>query len=251
MTRIHILSDLHLEFEPLAIPATDADVIVLAGDIGLKAHGVEWANDTFKVPVVYVLGNHEFYGGQIDRVLAKCRATAAPHVHVLEQEAVTIAGLRFLGCTLWTDFALFGEHRHIVGMLDAQRVMTDFQRIRIKKGDRYPKFSPGYSVVLHRAARQWLAAELATADAGHTVVVTHHAPHRGSLAPEFEHDLLSSAYVSDLSPLMGSVPLWIHGHTHTSFDYSVGSTRVICNPRGYAPMQPNDAFDASLVVEIA
>lgn len=248
--RILVLSDLHLEFGPLPLPTIDADVVVLAGDIHKKTHGVRWANATFSAPVVYVLGNHEFYGDQIQRVLRDCRAAAAPHVHVLERDAVEIGGIRFLGCTLWTDFDLFGVSMRGAAADRCRQVMNDFRIIRIKHGESYPRFSPLHAARIHLESRRWLEREIQSGDPRRTVVVTHHAPHRGSLAPEFEHDLVSAAYVSDLGELVGTTPLWIHGHTHTSFDYAVGGTRVICNPRGYAPGELNESFDARRVVEV-
>jgi predicted phosphodiesterase len=248
--RIRILSDLHLEFGPLTLPQVDADVVVLAGDIHKKTHGVRWANDTFSMPVIYVLGNHEFYGDRIDRVLRDCRAAASAHVHVLEGDSVTIDGVRFLGSTLWTDFDLFGAQRRGLAMDECHRAMNDFKLIRVQVEERYPRFSPALAMKAHRRTRQWLTDRLAEGDVRRTVVVTHHAPHRGSLAPEYAHDLLSAAYVSELGDLLGAVPLWIHGHTHTSFDYRVGDTRVMCNPRGYVPTELNDTFAPDCVVEV-
>jgi hypothetical protein len=111
--RLRVFSDLHLEFERFDPPAVDADVVVLAGDIGTRTHGLTWALQTFDVPVVYVPGNHEFYGGATPHLVHKLKAMAAgTHVHVLDEDAVVIGGVRFLGATMWTDFQLFGrEHR--------------------------------------------------------------------------------------------------------------------------------------------
>ena len=248
--RIRVLSDLHLEFGAMELAAVDADLVVLAGDIHTKAHGVRWANTAFEVPVLYVLGNHEFYGQRIDRAIRECKAAAAPHVHVLEREEIHVAGVRFLACTLWTDFRLFGDLQQAHAAYLCSQVMNDFRRVHIRIADGYRKFSPVHAARIHRECRQWLRARLAEGDPARTVVVTHHAPHRGSLVPEFAHDLLSAAYVSDLSQFMGTVPLWIHGHTHASFDYRVGNTRVLCNPRGYTPDDLNPEFDPTLFVEV-
>jgi predicted phosphodiesterase len=249
-TRIHVLSDIHLEFAPFTPPDVGADVVVLAGDIGTKFHGVEWANDTFRCPVVYLLGNHEYYGGDLARVIAKCRANAAPHVHVLDGESVSLAGVHFLGATLWTDFDLFGAELRTQAMYAAESVMTDFKRIRVENHGHFVRLRAAYTRRVFVERREWLAAELAHGQPGRTVVVTHHAPHRGSLAEEFAQDLVSAAYVSDLTALLGKSALWIHGHTHTSFDYRVEGTRVLCNPRGYAPADVNPGFRPDLVVEV-
>ncbi len=248
--RLHLLNDLHLEFAEFEPPPTAADVVVLAGDIGAKWHGIEWANQSFRVPVVYVLGNHEYYGERMDKVLRECRARAAPHVHVLDGDALTIDGWRFLGATLWTDFALYGAERCAAAIESAQNAMNDFRRIRVKSLAGFSKLTALASLGLHRRQRDWLEKAIAAGDPARTIVVSHHAPHRGSLAPYYVGDLLSPAFVSDLSPLLGTVPLWCHGHTHDSFDYRVGATRVLCNPRGYIPSEPNRAFDPGLCVEL-
>src|SRR5437868_12338059 len=107
--KIQIYSDLHLSFAPFEPAITDADVVILAGDIDIKSRGVAWANDTFQCPVIYVCGNHEYYGGHIDRTLQKMRDAAAPHVHVLENEALILDQTRFLVTTAWTDYSSTGD----------------------------------------------------------------------------------------------------------------------------------------------
>ena len=100
----------------------------------------------------------------------------------------------------------------------------------------------------------WLEARLATAHEGPTVVITHHAPSPKSIHPRFAGSLLNACFVSDAERLMGAdrVPLWIHGHTHDSFDYRVDGTRVVCNPRGYAKSGTNEnaLFDANLTLDV-
>ena len=248
--RIHVLSDLHLEFAPFVPPDVGADVIVLAGDIWLKDRGVRWANETFSRPVVYVCGNHEFYGDRIDRVQRECREVAAANVHFLDRSSVEIGGYRFLGATLWTDFELFGEHSRIFAMLEANEKMTDFKRIRVKHGGTYRKFSSGIAAGIHAETCKWLEVEFDRGDPSRTVVVTHHAPHPQSVHPMFEEDLVTAAYVSDLTRLLGRSALWIHGHTHLSFDYTVAGTRVVCNARGYHGIEPNFDFDPAMTVDL-
>ncbi len=140
--RLHILNDLHLEFarwpREIDLNAIDADVTVLAGDIGVGLGGVTWALAAFRRPVIYILGNHEYFGQRLmPELLAaartKCRGT---HVHLLENDAVVIEGVRFLGCTLWTDFALFEEEeRNVRAMEVAGLMMGDFLRILGGRGD--------------------------------------------------------------------------------------------------------------------
>ncbi|WP_323120895.1 metallophosphoesterase [Burkholderia alba] len=254
--KIRVLSDLHLEGnEPEAIPYAPADLVVLAGDIHNHAEGLRWAAETFDpaVPVVYVPGNHEYYDGEFGALETAMRDTARglDHVHYLNQAVYADPAGRFrvLGTTLWTDFALFGrdEPTRTQAIDAARRVMLDFrgliqvdwpQPAAACNGTPLPgprDFTPEDSLALHAAARAWLEAELAKPFAGRTIVVTHHAPHRASLAARYADDLVSAGFVNDLGTLVGTpVALWVHGHTHTSFDYTArNGTRVVCNPRGY------------------
>lgn len=258
--RIHLLSDLHLEFGKLKLPEVDADVTVLAGDIGVGLQGIEWALATipWHRPAIYVMGNHEFYGQRVMMELWKAarEKVRGTHIHLLENETVEIEGVRFLGCTLWTDFALFGAGERERVMVDAM-ALSDFSVITTALTAGYSRhtaqlFKPQTALNLHQVSRAWLDKELDQPFDGETVVVTHTAPHRGSLAPRWAHDPISPCFVSHLPVLVERADLWIHGHTHDPFDYLVGRCRVVCNPRGYVnQVQPeNPQFDAGLVVEV-
>lgn len=253
MTRILIASDLHLEFSDITLAADAADIVVLAGDIHEGAAGIEWAKARFAQPIVYVAGNHEFYNGEIGAVTAAMKAAAAgSNVAVLDDQAVTIAGVRFLGAVLWTDFGLYGETVKAEAFERCLKLMPDFKIVSYGPDI----FTPEDTIAIHRRSRDWLGSRLAEAHDGPTVVVTHHAPHRGSLAPRYAEDPVSAAFVSDLEPLILETQpaLWIHGHTHTPFDYRVGQTRVVCNPRGYARKsdahRENPDFSPDFVVEV-
>ena len=247
--RLHIYSDLHLEFAPLEPPDTGADVVILAGDIHVQTRGVGWAAQVFRRPVIYVPGNHEYYGGHFKNTLAKMRDRASEtRVHVLDRDEVVIDGVRFLGATLWTDFSATGNL--VLAALDARQRMTDYRRIRAAS---YRRLRPSDVVEDHRESVSFLRAKLAQPFEGKTVVVTHHAPSTRSIAARFRDDPghLNAAYVNRLEDLLGPpVSLWVHGHTHTSFDYELLGTRVVCNPRGYIPYEPNPDFDPGRVVEI-
>lgn len=259
--RLLIYSDLHNEFEPF-VPdlrlCRAADVIVLAGDVDLQCRGVEWAKAlSIKLggtPIVMVAGNHEFYGGHFDHTLtALHQAAAGSNVHFLENDGLIIAGVRFLGCSLWTDFTLFGAGAPMLWAMEAARWgMTDYYRIQCsQEGGGERLLQPLDTVQRHRHSRAWLAHELTIPFAGPTVVVTHHAPSIRSITPEFAGDSLSPGFASDLEGLMGPpVALWVHGHVHDSFDYTVNGTRVVCNPRGYMPYELNPAFKPAMFVEV-
>ena len=249
--RLNVLSDLHLSLGALAVPANDADVVVLAGDIARPKEAIAWASG-FAKPVLYVPGNHEFYGGSIAGTVAELRRlSAGSNIHVLDDDEVAIEGVRFLGTTLWTDFLLFGEgEQRAAAMCEAKRLMRDFSRIHLGGSP----FTPEASAALFRRHAAWLESKLAEPYAGPTVVITHHAPSRKSIHPRFADSLMNACFVSDAEHLIDGrrARLWIHGHTHDSFDYLVNGTRVVCNPRGYAKdgVNENPSFDPNLLATI-
>lgn len=255
--KIRVLSDLHLEFSNWSPPPCDEDVVVLAGDIHEGHAGIAWARKYFGArPIVYVPGNHEYYGRDLDGIRNGLREGGRKHdVHVLDADEVVIDGVRFCGATLWTDFELEGSHPKAVGraMRKCQAGMADFHVIRRWGSALWPEDTRE----IHHAQRDWLRRALAGRTslgegfAGRTVVVTHHAPCARSIAPRFAGDALNPAFASDLTDLMTpEVQLWIHGHMHNSSDYVERGTRVICNPRGYMPLEPNPDFDPKLTVEV-
>ncbi len=240
MTRVAIYSDLHLEFEDWAPPALDVDLVVLAGDIHTGTQGVLWAKRAFSAPVIYVPGNHEFYGHELDRLPAELRLAAGDsHVHVLDGERIECAGLTVAGVTLWTDFD--GENPAVLDM--SRRAMADYELITLADHDR--RALPGDMLALHHRGREWLAG-LPPCD----IVITHHAPSHRSVSPRFQGHFLNGAFASDLDSLILAMTpsLWVHGHMHDARDYEVGGTRVVCNPRGYPREQ--GAFDEVLVIDI-
>ena len=245
--KLHILNDLHIEFEDFAPSATDADVVVLAGDIGVGMDGLRWAETRFpNRPVIYVPGNHEFYHHDM-ALIDEFKAEAPDNIHLLADDQIVIDGTRFLGSILWTDFALFGEADKFFAMQAARQRMTDYSIIH----NHGRRFTPEDAIRLHTASRDWLTVMLAEPFDGKTVVVTHHAPSSRSVHPRYARDLLTPAFASNLEHLMDGnrAAMWVHGHMHESFDYEVYGTRVICNPRGYAPMALNPDFRSDWVVE--
>lgn len=247
--RLHVLSDLHLEFHAFRAPSTDADVVILAGDISTGANGLRWAQEVFPDrPVIYVLGNHEFYGHKVQKLIAELREEAAgTHVHVLENASVQIGGVTFLGATLWTDLALDGDPIQ-AGAL-AEKGMLDYRRIRTLP--LYRRLRAADTRQYHQESRRWLEEQLLALKGSRVVVVTHHAPCPKSIPPKFTGDPLNPAFASEMTQLVteSEARLWVHGHIHSWTDYLLGSTRVLANPRGY-PTESRDSFDPKLVVEV-
>jgi predicted phosphodiesterase len=248
--KLNILSDLHLTVAPLAHPINDADVVILAGDIARPVEAIAWASK-FARPVYYIPGNHEFYGSSIDDTRAAlARESEGTCVRVLDDAVAVVDGVRLVGSTLWSDFLLDGEAGREAAMREGARFVRDFSRIR----NGAAAFTPQDCAERFAMHRRFLEETLATPFAGPTVVVTHHAPSPGSVHPRFRGSPVNGCFVSNVEALMGArrVALWIHGHTHDSFDYEVNGTRVLCNPRGYAPQGVNEnaRFDPDLLVAI-
>lgn len=259
MTRLWILSDLHLEFADLPWPvvAPDADVCVVAGDVLPSCRdAIRWLgeNISLHMPVIYVAGNHEFYGDFIVDGIKEGSDEAAlwPDVHFLENDIAVVEGARFVGATLWTDFALGAETAADIAWTEraAEGLMADYKAILGRSSEDRSSLIAPHTADLHAYSRVFIEQALAIPFAGSTVVVSHHAPHPGSIPPEFRNSGLNPAFVSDLSDLLDRYEpdLWVHGHVHASFDYRVGGTRVVCNPRGY-PGERRE-WNPMLVVEV-
>jgi Icc-related predicted phosphoesterase len=248
--RIHVVSDLHQEFGSIDVPAVDCDCIVLAGDVSTKRNGLVWILKRFpEIPVIYICGNHEFYGEKLPRLTERLREEArGTNVHFLENESVTINGVHFFGCTLWTDMALQGDW--LMGAAEANTVMNDYKRVR-NSSLGYRKLSARDTRLVHLGSLDAMRQFFASHDPKHSVVVTHHAPSIRSL-PERRHSkLVSCAYASHLDEfvLEHQPRLWIHGHIHHNSDYLIGETRVLANPRAY-PDKPNRGFIPDLTVDV-
>jgi predicted phosphodiesterase len=244
--RLSVLSDLHVEVAGFEPAPTDADLVVLAGDIHNGELAPRWARAAYPDrEIVMVAGNHEFYDGEYFGTLERMRAAARETgVRLLENEAVVVGGVRLLGCTLWTDFRLFEAPGRTPALsaqmaMDAnRRLLADYAAIRIADGAGQRLFSPEDAARLHHAAREWLRGELQCRWDGPTVVVTHHLPSWRSVHPAFAAWVTNAGFASELDELVERADLWIHGHTHTTQDYRIGASRVVCNPRGYPRPQP-------------
>ncbi len=241
--RIQIFSDLHWDVFPIKpitiVPGVKA--VVVAGD---TCEGVLKAFEYLRrivpahIPIVMVVGNHEYYRRFIPNELAAARAQAPTfNIHFLENDIVTLgsgADVRFVGATLWTDYRIFGDPRQAAAMNTCAKGMNDHRLIGWQKKP-WLRYRPQEAALLHQQSKAFIAETLATSFAGPTVVVSHHAVHWNSIHPRFRSDPLTSTFLSDQSELVEAhqPTMWIHGHVHNSSDYHIGSTRIVCNPHGY------------------
>ena len=260
--KIQLVSDLHLEFGDIEIKNNGADVLILSGDICVANELVgnwesvkrtrfdnffECVSKEFK-NVVYVLGNHEHYHGDFATSIKTIREAFKhlSNVHILDIGSVDIDGVLFVGGTLWTDF----NRGDPVVKWDAQRMMNDYRTVC--NGGREISFLPDDAIMYHEKMLR-VIDDICNLDQRPIVVVGHHTPSYQSIMGRYVGDKLNGAYASDLTDFIETHPqikLWTHGHIHNSADYMIGSTRILCNPRGYYGYEENENFKPEMVVEV-
>ncbi len=259
--KIAVCSDIHLEFGPIELKNTDnVDVLILSGDICVakdlphsdsKNGGI--ARDFFRMcalrfpHVLYVMGNHEHYHGDFatSGKIIKEELAQYANVHLLDQETKVIDDITFIGGTLWTDM----NKEDGITLYNMKNMMSDFMCINNSNRTTYyrdgngnshariSKFTPEDSVEDHKFMLDYLKQMISDKHSQKIVVVGHHAPSKLSTHPRYaKEEIMNGGYSSDLSEFILDHPqikLWTHGHTHENFDYLIGSTRIVCNPRGY------------------
>lgn len=241
---IQIISDVHLEFGHFELPSKDCDVLIAAGDIGVGTEGLEWLQ-TLDIPVVYVAGNHEYWGFEIkDLNSVLSEVSKGSNVHYLERKSVIIDEVRFIGCTLWANF---NEGENEEQLQELEDIMNDFRYIFLDKD----LVTAKQLIKLNEQSKTWLDKELSKPHKGPTVVVTHHAPSLKSWGLD-ENDYIKYAYCNELESMLEEqqIDLWVHGHIHRSSDYKKHGVRVICNPRGYKGYQLVDKFDPGKTIAV-
>lgn len=259
--KLQIISDLHLEFrDPLFIENVGSDVLILGGDIitawPLYRHPRErmhepnnaenrmnaiayrqffqHVNDNWK-HIIYLMGNHEYYGGKWNRVpdIIREEMQHYPNIHFCDQGRVDIDDVTFLATSLWTDFN-GGDPLTALSMKD---MMNDYRAItEDRDGNLFHKLRPITTLEKHRSDLDWIKAQLNILQDRKVVISTHHAPSHCSVHPKYaQQTIMNGAFVSNLEHVMldrPNIKLWTHGHVHDIFDYMVGDTRVFCNPCG-------------------
>jgi predicted phosphodiesterase len=285
--KIAIASDVHLEFGDLDIVNSDnAEVLILSGDIcvaadldmrdsrqtemGFARARSERFHEFFercakRFPhVIYVMGNHEYYHSDFATELNELRRKLAhlSNLSVLEREVKVIDDVTFIGGTLWTDM----NNQDALTLYHMRTMMNDFRVItnsgvpvhfRTQQGEfktRVGKFSPEDAVAEHVKMKQYIQSVVQGNHDTKYVVVGHHAPSRQSIHERYAHDsVMNGGYSSNLDEFVldhQQIKLWTHGHTHHPFDYMIGETRVVCNPRGYIGHEPEAANWTLKTVEI-
>ena len=252
--RVQIFSDLHLEFDP-AIPALapDADAVIVAGDLAPYTPGLlARVRDAWRHArhVLYVAGNHEYYGHDLDEAAEALAADCdAAGITLLDPGTADLGVTRVIGATLWTDFGLDGDPG--VAMMMADRQINDFSGAIWTNGADAP-FTAAASAERHTRERTFIEDALFGAAPGPAVVVTHHAPTPRSIHPRYRTSALNGAFASDLETVIGrhQPALWIHGHVHDAVDILLGETWVLANPRGYPGEGRRNGYRADLTVDI-
>ena len=247
--KIQIISDLHQEFGLTELSFDNADVVVIAGDVNLGIKGLHWIQSRIKdKPVIYVLGNHEYYKSAYPKVLNKLkRLTENTNVHILEDSFIDIDDIRFHGCTLWTDFSIFGDPMEY-GII-CQSVMNDYKMI--KRDPSYSKMRTIDTYKIHQVSRKWLDESLQNSKKSKNIVITHHAPSLQSVSEQYKNDPVTAAYASNMEDFIfkHQPNFWIHGHIHTPSHYQLGKTEIICNPHGYID-EPYNGYEKELIIEV-
>ena len=267
--KIALASDLHLEFETITLPNTEgAEVLILSGDIcvahSLHDHPIDKPVPTDAMKpgrnqqaavkyreffhhvnqeydhVVYVAGNHELYHGRYPDayVWLDEEMKNYPNIHFLDMDSVEIDGVTFVGGTLWTDM----NRNDPTTMQLIEGMMNDFRIIRNSQRN-YARFSPLDSVIHHRATLEHIKKVVDSDATKKYVVVGHHAPTPLSIHERYKNEVwMNGGYHSNLAEFILDRPqiaLWTHGHMHDPFDYMMGDTRIVCNPRGYKGHDPH------------
>ena len=257
--RISLLSDTHHNFGDSSEwphPLPDHDVLVLAGDISEYVDGpanltevlAHYRSRTDR-PILYMPGNHEFYRHDYHRVLDWIRSdTQQFGIELLNCSSVRYGDVVFHGCTLWSDFTLFGPEQADLYGLYAEQSVSDFFAI----GYEGRAFRRADCASLHRQERAWLEESLASSDAPHNVVITHFAPVAQCIAERYQGDRLNPYFVAGCDSLVERFEpdLWLYGHTHQADDFVLGKTRFINNARGYPHENSGSDFMPEKIIEV-
>jgi Icc-related predicted phosphoesterase len=269
--KISLISDIHLDISKhLEMPG--GDVLIIAGDACESRVLVSEHHSTKVFPyeggkypcydffefecakykkVFYVMGNHEHYRGKFWKTKSELERVLPKNVTLLENQCEVYEGVVFVGATLWTDMNK-GDPLTLASM---STYMNDYRAITFldSQYDNYRKLRPADTVKMHIASKQYIKETVKEHAGLPVVVITHMAPTFTSVHDKYKGELSNGAYASDLSNLIldnPNIKTWVHGHMHDPCDYMVGSTRVLCNPRGYVPWEAGNGFNSNFTFEV-
>jgi Icc-related predicted phosphoesterase len=259
--KLYVTSDIHLEFGDLQLEnRDDVDVLILSGDICvardigrpdpnniMEGSRSQQVRDFFRrvsrdfPETMFVMGNHEHYHGDFAKTQSRLQemliTEGLTNIHLLEKSCWEFKDYLFIGGTLWTDF----NSADPLTLYHAKNAMNDYRGVKNSHVHFY-KFTPEHAMEDHMRMKNYIATVIDNRRAlgersDRVIVVGHHAPSRASTHPRYQHDtLMNGCYSSNMEEFILDRPeivLWTHGHTHEDFDYMIGTTRVVCNPRGY------------------
>jgi len=268
---IHLVSDIHLDISKhLEMPG--GDVLIIAGDACEARELIREYHSTKPLPytggsfpcydffefecakykkVFYVMGNHEHYHGKFWKTKTELERVLPKNVTLLENQCEEHNGVVFVGATLWTDM----NKGDPITLHSMKNYMNDYRVItyHYPQYNAYRKMQPADTVKMHIESKRYIEEKVKENVGKPVVVITHMGPTHLSINEKYKGELSNGAYVSDLSNLIldnPNIKVWVHGHVHDPVDYMVGSTRVLCNPRGYVPWEAGNGFDSNFTFEV-
>ena len=255
--KFRLISDTHNYCDPTyrlhRTETENEEILLLAGDIDdnknerLKVF-LQNCSSRFK-EVVYISGNHEYYGSNIIRNHEKLKEICSEfgNVHYLNNQSYTVGDVVIIGCTLWTNLTPIEQLR--------SNCMNDYNKIRNGSNDMpfKRKLTPQDTTILHKESISFIKNTLANTSKK-TIILTHHAPSYKSIDPRYKEDSTNCFYATDLEQIIREYKpnAWVHGHIHTFFDYTIDTTRIMCNPKGYDSFQGREytGYDDIFTFEI-
>lgn len=255
--RLRILSDLHLEGYKFTYIPQDEDVVLLLGDIHTQnRHAVILDQIPSSKKVIMISGNHEYYGQtfeNVDSVLTDLE-DVYPNFTYLNNSSVDIDNISFFGGCMWSNFQLYGIVQESQARAEAKHFIADYKYI--DKFASYPnytgikeKWTINDTIEQYELFNKEFDRWVKDAEGKTRICLSHFLPSEKSVSPQFANSVLNAYFCSNQEHRIQLVDYWLHGHTHSSANYKIGDSTVICNPHGYGRENVNE-FDPNLIIEV-